>query len=174
MPMKPIDTDKKIIVDADVIIHFSKGEQLYLLPKIFPNRLCILKDVFLEVFKGVLRIEIERLLQMKLLEELDFSCDVNVLKEYARLKKTFGAGESACMAYCKYNRDVLASSNIRDIKTYCEENGITYLTTMDFLNAAFEKALLDEAECDYFIYNVISKDSKLPFKTIAEFRKAVM
>ncbi len=172
--MNEIDTNKKIIVDADVIIHFSKGEQLFLLPQIYPNRLYILKEVFLEVFKGVLRNEIERLLQMKLIEELDFSTDFIVLKEYARLKKMFGPGESACMAYCKYHQDVLASSNLKDIKKYCEENGITYLTTMDFLNAAYEKGLLNEAESNSFICNVVSKHSKLPFKTIAEYRKSIM
>ncbi|WP_157482552.1 hypothetical protein [Geofilum rubicundum] len=172
--MMSINTEKKIIVDADVIIHFSKGEQLFLLPQIFPNRLCILKDVFLEVFKGVLRTEIEKLLQMNFLEEIDFSSDIDVIKEYAKLKKMFGPGESACMAYCKFHQDVLASSNLKDIKQYCKDNGITYLTTMDFLNAAFEKQLLNENECDYFIFNVLSRGSKLPFKTLADYRKSVL
>ncbi len=97
--MKSIDKKKKIIVDADVIIHFSKGEQLFLMARIFPNQLHIVKDVFLEVFKEPLRTEIENLLKMSLLKELDFSSDLEVIMEYARLKKKFGPGESACMAW---------------------------------------------------------------------------
>jgi len=113
------------------------------------------------------------MIQMKLIEELNFSGDFEVIKEYARLKRMFGAGESACMAYCKFHRDVLASSNLKDIKDYCMENEITYLTTMDFLNAAFERKLLNEAACNSFISDVLSKGSKLPFKTLADFRMSL-
>lgn len=95
---------------------------------------------------------------------------MDVLKEFAFLKKRFGIGESACMAYCKYNKDVLASSNLKDIKTYCKNNKIQYLTTMDFINSAYEQKMLDESECDYFIYNVKSKGSILPCNTIKEYR----
>ena len=48
-----------------------------------------------------------------------------------------------------------------------------YLTTMDFLNTVFEKHLLDQAECDIFIYNVISQGWKLPSGTIKKFRDSL-
>ncbi|MDA3882884.1 MAG: hypothetical protein PF481_06345 [Bacteroidales bacterium] len=169
--MKLIDKNKKIILDADVIIHFFKAGHLGLLTQIYPNKLYLVKDVLTEVFKGKLRIEIENSIRMKFIEELDFSSDIKVISEYARLKKKYGPGESACMAYCKFNNDVLASSNLKDIKRYCEENDIQYLTTLDFLNTAYEKGLLTESDCDYFIYNVKSKGSKLPVDSIKEFRK---
>ena len=73
------------------------------------------------------------------------------------------------MAYCRFHNDVLASSNLRDIKRYCEENGIQYLTTMDLLSTAYQKGILDEAECDLFIYLVKSGGSKLPYNSIKEF-----
>lgn len=172
--MKLIDDAKKIIVDADVIIHFFKGDKLGLLTRIYSNELFIVKDVFTEIFKGELRIQIENMLKFEMLKELDFSDDIRVIAEYAKLKKqNVGHGESACMAYCKFNKDVLASSNLKDIKAYCEMNQIQYLTTMDFLNTAFEKELMTEGECDYFIYNVKSKGSKLPCDTIEEYRKTL-
>ena len=34
---------------------------------------------------------------------------------------------------------MLASSNLKDIKTYCNKNQITYLTTFDFLYHAVKK-----------------------------------
>jgi len=169
--MKSIEKNKKIILDADVIIHFFKAGHLGLLTQIYPNKLYLVKDVLTEVFKGELRIQIENSLRMKLIEELDFSTDMKVLSEYAKLKRLYGPGESACMAYCKFNNDVLASSNLKDIKEYCIKNNIQYLTTLDFLNTAYEKELLNEADCNYFIYNVKSQGSKLPVDSIEEFRK---
>lgn len=116
-----IDPTKKIIVDADVIIHFIKGEQLGILTSVFPNKLYILDYVFKEVFSGKSKTQIENLIRYKCIKELKFDGDINVVTEFAKLKRRFGPGESACMAYCKYHKDVLASSNLKDIKTYCQE-----------------------------------------------------
>lgn len=164
-----IDPKKKILLDADVIIHFIKGEQIGILHTIFPNKLFLLDIVLSEVFKGSIRIQVENLLNFKFVQEITFKTDFIVLAEYARLKKQYGSGESACMAYCKYHRDILASSNLKDIKAYCEENNIQYLTTMDFIHQAYVKEILNEGDCDYFIYNVKIKGSKLPCNTIKEF-----
>jgi hypothetical protein len=73
------------------------------------------------------------------------------------------------MAYCKFNKDVLASSNLKDISQYCQDNGIEYVTTMDFLVEAKESGLLSEIEYNEFIKTVKAKGSKLPFNTIAEY-----
>lgn len=111
----------------------------------------MLDYIFKEVFKGSLRTEVENLIRFGFVKELEFEDDLQVVREFARLKKSFGVGESACMAYCKFNKDVIGSSNLKDIKTYCEENNIQYLTTMDFLLEAYYKNILSEEECDEFI-----------------------
>ena len=80
-------------------------------------------------------------------------------------------GESACMAVAKCENDIIASSNLKDIKTYCEENSITYLTTMDILMDAIEKSVLSEDECDQIIQKVKASNSKLPVNSISEYRK---
>jgi hypothetical protein len=88
-----------------------------------------------------------------------------VKREYYRLTGSRGGhrgkGESAIMAYCRFHKDVLASSNLTDIANYCEEYGIVYITTMDFLSEAFRQQILTEKECDDFIKSVKSKGSKL-------------
>ncbi len=66
------------------------------------------------------------------------------------------------MVYCRDNNDVLGSSNLRDIKKYCEENQITYLTTIDFLYYAYIRKKMSAKECVDFIDDVIGKGSKLP------------
>jgi len=84
------------------------------------------------------------------------------------LKSTYGDGESACMAFCRYSDDILANSNV---KAYCEGHSITYITTMDILLEAFKKKTISEADCNKFINQVKSRGSKLPVDTIDEFVK---
>jgi predicted nucleic acid-binding protein len=174
MIMAILDKNKKILLDADVIIHFIRGDKLSLLNRIFPNQLCILDEVFEEVFKGKLRTQVENLIRFKFITEIETPKTLEYIAEVASIKKNhinIGNGECYCMAYCKLNKDVLASSNLKDIKSYCEENNIQYLTTMDFLYEAYKRGLLGENDCNTFINNVISKGSKLPVKTIQEYIK---
>lgn len=168
-----IDKAKKIIIDADVIIHFSKGDQLGLLNSIFPNKIYIFDVVFSEVFIGDLRNQVENLIRFKVLQELEFDGDIRVAKEFARLKRQYGIGESACMAYCRYNDDVIASSNLRDIKPYCTQHKIQFLTTMDFIYEAFCNTQLTEPECDLFINMVLSKGSRLPFRDMRSYLRSI-
>lgn len=164
-----IDEHKKIIIDADVIIHFSKADQLGILHMIYPNQIFLLDFVFNEVFIGNLKIQVENMIRFGFIKELEFNDDITVLREFAFLKRKYGIGESACMAYCRYHDDVLASSNLRDIKQYCEQHKIQYLTTMDFLLAAYEKGILSESGCDQFIKKVLSKGSKLPVSSLRKY-----
>lgn len=142
-----------------------------MLPNIFKEPKVILDVVRSELCKNRnYQTYFTNLVSFGLIQEITFSNDLRILQEYARLKKTFGDGESACMAYCKHHKDILASSNLRDIKDYCTEHAIEYLTTMDFLYEAFQTALMDEAACDYFIYEVKSQGSKLPVDTIKAYQ----
>jgi hypothetical protein len=67
-----------------------------------------------------------------------------IKREYFWIKKMLfkGDGESACMAVARYNKNILGSSNLRDIKNYCTTHKIDYLTTMDFLCAALATGFL--------------------------------
>jgi hypothetical protein len=91
-------------------------------------------------------------------------------REFIALQKQYGLGESASMAYCKYNNNVLASSNLKDIEKYCEMNKITYFTTMDFLYQAMTTGVMTEEECDSFIAKVTSMNSKLPVVCMKDFK----
>jgi len=52
------------------------------------------------------------------------------------------------MSYCKYNHDVIGSSNLRDIN--------------DFLYYAVKNGIMTAKEANQFIVDVNNKDSKLP------------
>lgn len=156
----------KIILDADVIIHFVKAEQFSLLLDIFPEYQYIMLDVVYDEVKvhRLTKTQIDNTLQFfpGKLSTIKFDPKGDSKREYAILRSTLGKGESACMVYCRDNHDVLGSSNLRYIREYCERNMITYLTTLDFLYYSFARGKMTKEEVDAFIAIVVSKGSKLP------------
>lgn len=160
------------MLNTDVISHFISGGQFALLPAIFKNKKVLLDIVATELRASrKFKTYIENVIRTGFIKEINFQGNRQVIMEFAKLIKTFGKGESACMAFCKFNKDILASSNMKDITIYCDENEITYLTTMDFLAEALNEKQLTEQECNDFIRNVKAVGSKLPVNTIAEYLK---
>ena len=165
--MKGGSCKTQIVLDADVVIHFAKGGRLSQLPSIFPDYEYVLLEAVHEELLSDIRTQIDH--QMALLKNitlLPFAPRGEMLREYAMLRSRFGKGESACMAYCLFTQNVIGSSNLRDIRAYCEKNKITYLTTIDFLWYAWHKHLMTTDEVKTFISEVRSKGSKLPIVDI--------
>jgi len=156
----------KIIIDSDVIIHFIKGDSLPILHEIFPTYQYVILDIVLneELRKNtVTRDYLDRYLTLfDHIKVEKWQPDYQLMKEFATLKKKYGLGESASMAYCKYHNDVIASSNITEITDYCDKNDIVYVTTLDFLWQAYQTGKMTQQECDDFISKVKQKGSKLP------------
>ena len=152
----------RIVLDADVIIHFSKGECLSLLPQIFPEyEYVVLDKVYNELSSVTIQLD-NQIAFIKNITKIPFQPVGQMLREYAILKNRFGDGESACMAYCRFTSNIIGSSNLRDIKNYCADHKITYLTTVDFLYFAWRKGLMTVEDCRKFIYDVKAKGSRLP------------
>lgn len=153
----------KIVLDADVIIHFVKGGLLSVLPNFFPEHRFVVLDYVREELKGNTRHQLDMQVEhLRNIEECKFAPTGEALGIYAKLRSKYGKGESACMTYCKTNSDVLGSSNLKDITEYCEANSIVYLTTIDFLYFGIKRAVISKEEACTFIKNVIAKGSKLP------------
>ncbi len=161
----------KIVLDADVIIHFVKAGQLSLLLDIFPEYQYIILDVVYDevTVNKATKTQIDNTLKFlsARIANVTFAPKGESRLEYARLRSTLllGKGESACMVYCRDNQDVLGSSNLKDIKEYCSQNQITYLTTLDFLYYAYIRKI----EIDAFIKDVRAKGSKLPDTDIEKY-----
>lgn len=158
----------KIVLDADVIIHFVKAGQFGLLLDIFPEyQYLILDVVYSEVtLNRATKVLLDNMLSVfpSRISKIIFAPVGNSRLEYARLRSELllGKGESACMVYCKDNNDVLGIGNLKDVKEYCVQNGITYLTTLDFLYYAFIRKKMTKSAIDVFIADVVAKGSKLP------------
>ncbi len=153
----------KIVLDADVIIHFSKAKMLSVLPKIFPLYKYIILDKVYEELKGEVKFHLDNQIQFfNNITHIEFNPSGLQMKEYAYLiSKKFGKGESASMIFCKWNHDVLASSNLRDIEEFCREHQITYLTTFDFLYYGVKNKIITNEEAYDFINQVRNNNSKL-------------
>ncbi len=155
----------QIVLDADVIIHFSKGGRLSQLPDIFPKHDYVVLDKVYGELKREIKDQFDnQVALLKNIRVINFAPIGDQRKEYVLLtsKLKLGAGESACMVYCRYNHEVIGSSNLKDIRRYCEDHQITYLTTLDFLYHAIQRGKITYDEANKFIAEVNSKDSKLP------------
>lgn len=155
----------KIVLDADVIIHFAKGGLLNVLPSIFPEYEFVVLDMVLEeVHKPALTQLQNQMLFLKNIREVKFGQSAEERREFARLVSQLylGKGESACMAYCRFNHDVVGSSNLRDIADYCKENKIVYLSTLDFLYYGIQRSVFSKEAAVEFIKLVNSQNSRVP------------
>lgn len=154
--------ETKILLDCDVIIHFIKAGKQLLLPKIFPKQFIILDKVKAELDKHKSnKTSIDNFITWSKIPIIQMPRSVEIIKEYSILKKTLGDGEAACLAVARHTNDYIASSNLKDIKQYCELHGIVYMTTMDILLHAYKSGIMNEIECNGFIKEVKDKKSKL-------------
>lgn len=164
----------KIVLDADVVIHFNKGSSIALLLDIFPEYEYILLDVVYDELSKNRKLagQLDHYMHHigERIKKVEFCPQGTSRQEYAKLRSRLGKGESACMVYCLDHADVLGSSNLRDIKEYCLRHRITYLTTIDFLYYAYVRHKVSSRECCDFIQNVIAKGSRLPQIDIATYR----
>lgn len=169
----PPEAKIKILLDADVLIHFYKADKIFDLPNIFKEYEYVLLDiVWGEVNRTSISYAIQLLINNGSITLLEFPTDNDLIDyEYESLKYDGrGFGESACMAYAKYNKNgIIASSNLTDLLPYCHDNQIPYITTIDFLCKAMEINYYSEKDCDNFIQQVLENRSKLPVKRMSDY-----
>lgn len=165
-------TDKYILIDADVVSHFITAGEILSINSIFPYDVLVLDKVYAELERFTRKKQqVDNLINLGILKVIPFPEDNEAIKkEYAHIKKLMfkGDGESACLAVVRHTRDILASSNLKDIKSYCERHQLSYLTTMDFLCYAIHSGIWDRARCDLFIAAVLAAGSKLPVSRMAD------
>jgi predicted nucleic acid-binding protein len=166
----------KILVDADVLIHLFKADRISILKDLYPSRVFIL-DVVLDELKGnrTINNKLDSIMLFSGIKELIFPTTSNptLFGEFLSLKKSIkGDDERASLIYCKYHSDIIASSNTKDIKPFCEQHGMVYLTTLDILCVAVHKNLMTGAEANQLIQKIIfNQESHLCCKSIEDHRK---
>ena len=161
-----------ILLDADVIIHLFKAERISLLNELFSGRLRMLDVVHTELLNNrSINQVVENLFVFKQIEEIAFPTTTNqaMFFEYLKLKpKIKGDGERASLLYCKYYKQIIASSNTSDIVPFCNENSIAFLTTLDILSIAIHRKKITNQEANDCIRMILSKGSHLCCTSIEE------
>jgi hypothetical protein len=164
-----------ILLDADVIIHLFKADKITLLNELYKGRLRMLDIVLAELLNNrTINKIIENPFRFKQIEEITFPTISNpaMFSEYIKLKSTIKEdGERACLLYCKYFKQIIASSNTSDIVPFCEENNIAYLTTLDILTVAIERGKISKKEADECIKLIFDKGSYACCHSIEEHGK---
>ena len=170
---------KKVLIDADVLSHFIANNKLDLLPIILDEYDCIILDY---VYNEIARVNMRKLfldseIKKGKIEKICFPTDnVEMIKEFALIKKNnklIGGGERACMAYARSSKDIIASSNFRDIAKYCKENRIEFIGFLDILLIALSKEILTVIQCNEFMKNaVLYNKARIPegVKTIIDYQ----
>lgn len=165
-----------ILVDADVVSHFITAGEAESIHLIFPNNPIHLLDKVhaeLQRWKNAnIGFVVSDLLKKRRIVLINFPEDnEEIKKEYFWIKKMQfkGDGESACLAVARYSKNILASSNLKDIKNYCITHKMDYLTTMDFLCAALATGVFTRERCDAFLTTVINAGGKLPLKSMEQY-----
>ena len=157
----------QIVLDADVIIHFSQGGYLHMLPSVIPDCSFVVLSVVRNELRQETRNELDNHINyLKSISLIEYNPVGDERREFARLSSIsglcLGKGESACMTYARFHNNVVGSSNLNDIKIYCAQFGIAYLTTLDFLYYAFKKGMMSKEEIEAFILRVREAGCILP------------
>ena len=161
-----------ILLDSDVISHFMSTAKIDMLPKILsPHSLFIVDDVYRESVHHPLfedrKQELDDWIAKHKIQRIKFPWGNNNIKlEFYRIKKEspqLGAGERACLAIARYEKDVIASSNFRDVADYCEEFSIEQIGVMDILTIAVRRGLFSFGDCNKFMHDaIVINDAKFP------------
>lgn len=167
--------DVLILLDADVIIHFYKAERLSLLQELYPGRLRVLDVVLNELLRNpTIKSHVQNLITFQIVKEITFSiANSELFNEFISLEHTItGDGERACLVYCKYYRNIIASSNTRDILPFCTAHDICFLTTLDLLTIATKRGKVTVDEADQMITKITENEgSYLCCKSIQEHQR---
>ena len=169
----------QLFFDTDCISAFLWVGRENLLLKLYPGRVILPKQVFDELsHPSIPHIKTK-------IEELSASGDVSIreiltsteeYKLYHELtispvkgEKVIGKGEAAAIALSKVHGGIIASNNLKDIKSYVDKYALNHVTTADILAMSLEAGFIDEATGNTIWGNMIKRRRMMPTATFSEY-----
>lgn len=169
----------KLFFDTDCISSFLWVKEENLLFKLYPGRIVLPKEVFVELSNPSIP-HIKRKVS-----ELCTSGDITTKEilagtdEYVlynelaisppKGERIIGKGEAAAIALAKVHGGILASNNLKDISKYVEKYNLDHVATGDILVAALEVGYIDENTGNQIWHNMISKRRILPTSSFSDY-----
>ncbi|MCL5065069.1 MAG: hypothetical protein M1600_08380 [Firmicutes bacterium] len=167
--------DPPLVLDADLLSCFLHTNHLALLGKLYPQAV-ILDVVRSEIDKvPSLRSALGQVTQSGWFSLRSVDVPSDEAAEYAfltrkkRLPSPLGHGEVAVMAWVRYNGGTVGSNNLRDVRTYCQDNNLRFMTIRAIVaDAVLNRKNLSMVDAESFWAAMLTKGRRLPCQTAQE------
>jgi hypothetical protein len=163
-------TNPPLLLDTDLVSAFAWVKRMDILESLYSGNMKIPQEVLTEL---------ARVPHLKAAVDSRTANHIEVISlnpigqdglEFAKLYSTgkYGLGESAVMAYVRYNGGTVSSNNIKDVLEYCRDNSLSLLSTRAIIFDAVTSGVITEPEAEGVWAGMIRKGRKLPCRTVAE------
>ena len=169
----------KLFFDTDCISSFLWVKEENILLKLYPGRIILPKEVYIELSNPSIPHIKRRVNQLCLSGKLttkEILVDTEEYHLYYELAitppegvKRIGKGEAAAIALTKTYDGILASNNLKDIAKYVEKHKLEHVTTGDILVAALKVGYIDEATGNQIWRNMIARRRMLPANSFTDY-----
>ncbi|MGE5604550.1 MAG: hypothetical protein ACM3YE_02540 [Bacteroidota bacterium] len=167
--MKTFKLSSPFIFDTDCISAFLWVKRLDIPEGEFPGKIKIPDQVMAELAnlkKFSAYSWVPNLLEAKIkdhtYERLVIPASGPLAEEYIKLLRKMGSGEAAALSLVKHLGGTVVSSNLRDVKEYCDNNGLELIKTGDILCMAVINGRLSEADGQIIWTNMKKARRRLP------------
>jgi len=145
--------NQSVALDANVLINLLNMNCIDILPKLNKYEFWMPGDVNSEVHRRNQRVRLRKALKLKWLKELEIT-DMAEMELYAKYRKRFGNGESACMAVGCNRKWIVASDEKAVKKEVVSAIGTAnLLDTKTILKMAASEGVLDKSEFERLCEN---------------------
>lgn len=172
-----------LFFDTDCLSAFLWVRNESILPQLYPGKVVIPQPVYTELCRpGTphLRSRIDELLAGKLVSIQDIDITSEEYGTYYQLTeapvkghKVIGKGEAASIALAKKYGGIVASNNLRDIRTYISEFGLKHTTTGTILADAYKRGFITESDGNAIWANMLAKRRQLGAVSFTEYLKQI-
>lgn len=173
-----------LFFDTDCLSAFLWVNNQSLLTKLYPGRIVIPGEVYLELSNPTvpqLKVRVDTLIQRgeAVVESVEYGSEEYRL--YRKLvsspdkgHRIIGKGEAAAITMAKERGGILASNNLRDIVVYVKEYNLVHKTTGAILKEALEKGMITEEEGNRLWQDMLRRRRKLGYDSFTEYLRSAV
>ncbi|GAB1798615.1 hypothetical protein [Priestia megaterium] len=155
-------TSPSLVIDTGVVSRYGFSGRFDILESLFANKVIVPADVITECVKPRNSTTMQNCLTDAFdkgwLEQfnINYIDHPEIFGEFATLSKRFGSGESAVLSIAKVQGYSVGSDDLRASARYCSRNGLQLMGSLGILYHAFDKNLIDEAEGNSILQDMIT------------------
>ena len=168
-----------VFFDTDGVSAFLWVNEESLLCKLYPGRIVIPVPVYIELSNPCIR-HLKRRIDLLVNNNLATLRKLDVgTNEYSLYREMtisprkghaiIGNGEAAAIALAVQCGGIVASNNLRDVKSYVAEYDLRLFTTGDILKEALKRGIIDENAGNGIWSQMLSKKRKLGYGSFSQF-----